>query len=52
VQGTGTWSNYRQGKIGAIKLAAGPQQIVFRSAGKIRGALIDLRSIKLAPIKD
>jgi putative membrane-bound dehydrogenase-like protein len=52
VQGTGTWNNYRQAKVGAIKLAAGSQQVVFRSAGKIKGALIDLRSIKLAPIKD
>jgi putative heme-binding domain-containing protein len=52
VQGTGTWDNYRQAKVGEIKLAAGRQQVVFRSEGKIKGALIDLRSIKLVPIKD
>ncbi|HEV3115694.1 MAG TPA: hypothetical protein VGY58_01495, partial [Gemmataceae bacterium] len=52
VKSTGTWDNYHQEKVGEIKLEAGRQQIVFRSAGKITGALIDLRSVKLVPIKD
>jgi putative membrane-bound dehydrogenase-like protein len=50
VQGTGTWDNYRQTKVGEIALAAGRQQLIFRSVGKPAGALIDLRAIKLMPL--
>jgi putative membrane-bound dehydrogenase-like protein len=49
VLGTSTWDNYQQAKIGTIRLRAGRQQLVVRSAGRIRGVLIDLRSIKLVP---
>src|SRR5262249_14073705 len=49
VRGTGDWDTYRQARVGAITLAAGRQRLVFRSAGKIKGALIDLKAIKLVP---
>jgi putative membrane-bound dehydrogenase-like protein len=50
IAGTGTWDIYRQTKVGEIELAAGKQRLVFRSVGTIRnGAMIDLKSIKLAP---
>jgi hypothetical protein len=51
VQGTGDWDTYRQAQIGEVSLRAGPQKIVFRSAGKITSAMIDLRGIKLVPAK-
>jgi putative membrane-bound dehydrogenase-like protein len=50
VQGTGTWDDYRQAKVGEITLQAGRQEITFRSAGKIKGAMLDLRSVKLLPV--
>jgi putative membrane-bound dehydrogenase-like protein len=49
VKGTGTWDSYRQEKIGEISLSAGQHQVVFRSVGRIRTFLIDLRGIKLVP---
>jgi putative membrane-bound dehydrogenase-like protein len=49
VASTGTWDDYKQAKVGDIALVAGQQRVVFRSAGKIAGALIDLRGIKLVP---
>jgi putative heme-binding domain-containing protein len=48
VQGTGDWDTYRQAKIGKVSLNAGPQKIIFRSAGRITSAMIDLRGIRLA----
>src|SRR4029077_19142625 len=50
VQSTGTWDAYRTARVGEIALAPGEQQITFRSAGRIQGALIDLKGIKLVPI--
>jgi putative heme-binding domain-containing protein len=50
VAGTGTWDNYRKAKVGEIKLPAGKHKVMFRSAGPIKGALIDLQSIQLAPV--
>jgi putative heme-binding domain-containing protein len=50
VKGTGGWDNYHQEKIGEVALPAGRSQLVFRSSGRIRTFLIDLRSIKLVPV--
>jgi putative membrane-bound dehydrogenase-like protein len=50
VAGTGNWDTYKQVKVGEIQLQAGQQRLVFRSVGRIRTALIDLRSIRLAPL--
>jgi putative membrane-bound dehydrogenase-like protein len=50
VQGTGTWDDYKTTTIGEVDLPAGRHKVVFRSAGKIKGALIDLKELRLAPI--
>jgi putative membrane-bound dehydrogenase-like protein len=52
VKSTGSWDTYRQAKVGEIVLTAGRQQVTFRSAGRIFHPLIDLKSVKLAPVKD
>jgi putative membrane-bound dehydrogenase-like protein len=52
VEGTGTWDAYRQARVGVLELKAGSQRVTFRSAGAIRGALIDLRTIRLTPVKE
>ena len=49
VQGTGNWETYRRLAVGEVMLPAGRSQVVFRSAGPIAGALIDLRGIELRP---
>jgi putative membrane-bound dehydrogenase-like protein len=49
VPSTGTWDNYRTEKIGESKLAAGAIELTAASDGPIRGALLDLRTIKLVP---
>jgi hypothetical protein len=51
VKGTGTWDDYRQDPIGEVTLSAGPQQLMLRSAGPIRKYLMDLRAVKLVPVK-
>ena len=49
VAGTGSWDKYRGERIGALYLMGGTQEIVFRSVGKIRGALLDLKKVELSP---
>ncbi|HEV3261576.1 MAG TPA: PVC-type heme-binding CxxCH protein [Gemmataceae bacterium] len=49
VASTGNWDTYRPAKVGTISLPAGKQQVVLRPAGKVSGALIDLRSVRLVP---
>jgi hypothetical protein len=49
VASTGGWSNYKQVKVGDIELASGKQQVTLRSAGKINGALLELRAVRLVP---
>jgi putative heme-binding domain-containing protein len=49
VETTGNWDTYREARVGTITLRAGRQRVVFRSAGAIRGALIDLRGLRLVP---
>ncbi len=51
VAGTGNWDTYKQARVGALRLEAGRQRIVMRPDGKVRGALIDLKSIRLVPEK-
>ena len=52
VAGTGNWDTYKSLKPGQITLAAGPQRIIFRPQGAIQGAMIDLREVKLMPVKE
>jgi putative membrane-bound dehydrogenase-like protein len=52
VASTGSWDTYRQAKVGDIVLPAGRQRLTFRSARRIFYPLIDLKSIKLVPLKE
>jgi putative membrane-bound dehydrogenase-like protein len=49
VRGTGSWDQYRSMTAGTIHLPAGYAELVVRSDGTIRSALIDLRQIILEP---
>ena len=49
VIGTGSWDDYRGELIGLLTLKAGTQEIVIRAEGRIRGALLDLKKVELAP---
>ena len=51
VASTGSWDTYREGRVGTLTLAAGEQQVVLRPAGRVSGALLDLKSIRLVPEK-
>jgi hypothetical protein len=51
VEGTGTWDEYRGKEIGRLTLAAGRNELLVRSDGPIKGALLDLRSVRLVPVK-
>jgi putative heme-binding domain-containing protein len=51
VGGTGKWDIYRWAKVGEIALAAGKQEVSLQAAGKIKGALIDLKAIRLTPVE-
>jgi putative membrane-bound dehydrogenase-like protein len=50
VQGTGNWDTYRYARVGEITLAEGRVEVVFRAAGPIRGALMDLKGINLVRV--
>jgi putative membrane-bound dehydrogenase-like protein len=51
VAGTGAWESYRQIQVGEVELPPGQLRVVMRSEGKIRSALIDLRTVRLIPVK-
>jgi putative membrane-bound dehydrogenase-like protein len=51
VPSTGGWDTYRFAKVGEVQLAAGKQTVTMRAVGELRGALIDLKGIKLVPVK-
>jgi hypothetical protein len=49
---TGSWETFKTEKIGAIRLPAGRQKIVFKPNSTFaKGALLDLREVKLVPVK-
>jgi hypothetical protein len=49
---TGSWFTYRTEKIGRVRLSTGSQKVVFRPGSESpKGALLDLRSLKLVPLK-
>jgi hypothetical protein len=49
---TGSWETFKTEKIGTIRLASDRQKIVFKPAVKFeKGALLDLREIRLVPVK-
>jgi putative membrane-bound dehydrogenase-like protein len=47
--GAGTWSNYRSIFLGEVTLPAGSHRLEIRSAGAVRQALLDLKSVTLTP---
>ena len=47
VPGTGTWYDLVQKDFGSIDLEPGVHQVVLRPASQLRGALLDLRTIRL-----
>lgn len=49
VPGTGNWETYRQLTTGSVKLEPGIHQLVIRGDGQIRGALFDLKAVRLRP---
>jgi putative heme-binding domain-containing protein len=51
VAGTGSWDKYKQAQVGTLALEAGEHSVTMRSEGKVNGALIDLRGIRLVPVK-
>ncbi|HZZ82553.1 MAG TPA: PVC-type heme-binding CxxCH protein [Gemmataceae bacterium] len=49
VASTGTWDDYRGENIGELQISAGTQELILRGDIPIRGALIDLKKVELAP---
>ena len=49
VESTGSWDDYRESKLGTIRLEKGKQRAVVRSTGELDGFLFDLKSIRLVP---
>jgi hypothetical protein len=51
VESTGSRDAYRREKIGQIQLQAGSQTLVFRPGGEFKTALLDLRELRLVPVR-
>ncbi|HIL72953.1 MAG TPA: dehydrogenase, partial [Verrucomicrobia bacterium] len=49
VESTGSWDDYRESKLGTIRLEKGRQRAVVRPGGELDGFLFDLKSIRLVP---
>lgn len=49
VASTGGWSQYSTVSLGRLTLPAGSSRITARAAGEIRGAVLDLRALRLLP---
>lgn len=49
IQPTGTWEQYRQIRIGRMRLEEGRQRLVVRGLMPLRGAILDLRQLRLLP---
>lgn len=49
VAGTGGWDRYRKVRVGSLSLRKGNGRLIFRPAGPIQGALVDLRQLTLVP---
>jgi len=47
VETTGSWETYKEAKIGRVTLEAGTHFAAFKPAGKFKGALLDLREVRL-----
>jgi len=51
VAGTGSWDDFRGVNLGTVNLPAGTSELLIRSDGPIKGALFDLRGVRLVPMK-
>lgn len=51
IAATGTFNDYQQTKVGTIEVTSGRQRAMLRAADKITSKLIELRSIRLVPVK-
>ena len=51
VESTGNWETYREAKIGTIHLPEGSQRFEIRASGSLNGFLLDLKSVRLVPVK-
>jgi len=51
VKGTGGWDQYGSKDCGVVKLPAGAGELTVRSEGPIKGALLDLREVRLVPVE-
>lgn len=52
VEKSGSWETFKEKQIGSIKLAKGRHTLTFRPAEEFtKGALLDLRTLKLIPAK-
>jgi hypothetical protein len=51
VPGTGNWDTYRKQKFGEVTLRLGRQRVTVQSEGPVAGALMDLKSIELIPVR-
>ncbi|MCO6454586.1 MAG: c-type cytochrome, partial [Pirellulaceae bacterium] len=49
VPGTGGWDRYGSLSLGTLQLPAGPVDAILRSDGPVRGAVLDLRGVRLVP---
>lgn len=50
VLSTGGWDRYCQVNLGRIALPAGQSEIIVRPTSTVRGALLDLRSLRFVPV--
>ncbi len=50
VAGTGSWDTYRSATLGEVTLTPGLNRLEIQSIGRIRGALLDLRTVELRPV--
>jgi len=48
---TGAWQTYTTLKLGEVALPKGKTSVQVRPAGEFRGALMNLRSVRLVPVK-
>lgn len=51
VKSTGNWDTYRQMHVGFVTLKPGRKQLTLRPAGKIKGHLMDLKSVRVTPVE-
>ncbi len=51
VRGTAGWGDYQRLDLGAVQLPSGRCRLILRSAGAISSALMDLKSVRLRPVR-